>query len=109
MGFVEITEFSLSSGRDWSSTTHNGVWPVKLSSTIRLGKKKMSLCLVSQKYIQKCTPTSYIQVYYEQCTAYSNCCMCLAAENLRGAWQVLQGAVKIAERMVVIAVNAEVL
>ena len=41
---VEIIEFSLSSGRDWSSTTHNnGVWPVKLSSTTLGQKKKMSL------------------------------------------------------------------
>ena len=34
--------------------------------------------------------------------------MCLAAENLRGI-RYYKGAVKIAERMVVIAVNAEVL
>ena len=41
---VEIIEFSLSSGCDWSSTTHNnGVWPVKLSSTT-LGQKKRCHC-----------------------------------------------------------------
>ena len=34
--------------------------------------------------------------------------LCLAAENLRGGRYYI-GAVKIAERMVVIAVNAEVL
>ena len=41
---VEIIEFSLSSGCDWSSTTHNGVWPVKLSSTT-LGQKKKVIVL----------------------------------------------------------------
>ena len=41
------------------------------------------------------------------CTAYSKLMLCLVAENLRGGRYYI-GAVKTAERMVVIAVNAEV-
>ena len=57
--------------------------------------------------MQSCSYAYFIN-YYEQYTAYSNGMLCLAAENLRGGRYYI-GAVKIAERMAVIAVNAEVL
>ena len=57
--------------------------------------------------MQSCS-YAYVINYYEQYTAYSNGMLCLAAENLRGGRYYI-GAVKIAERMAVIAVNAEVL
>ena len=72
--------------------------------------KKLDVIMLGFTEINAVVYIYQLQVYYEQCTAYCNSrhCMCLAAENLRGGRYYI-GAVKIAERMVVRAVNAEVL